>query len=134
MSAWLCSDEHILEMASYYVEHCQKYSGDETTLKQAAEILYNENLESLAARYGDDYPPIKVPSAYEPIVENIFHMAKMVGCYEYQSCEHEGWKTSEAKEMCATILYFLLNNHPDYDAGPWGFSRKAYIKQFMNKP
>lgn len=133
MSAWLCSDEHIFEMAHYYIEHCQKWSGGVMSFKDAAELLYNENLESLAARYGDEYPPIVVPQDYEPVVENIFHMAKMVGCYEYQSCEHDAWKESTAKEMCETILYYLMSNHPDYDAAPWGFERKEYVKKFVNK-
>ncbi len=133
MSAWLCSDEHIFEMAHYYVEHCQKWSGGDMTFKAAARYLHNENLNSLAARYGDEYPLIKVPGEYQPIVTNVFHMAKMVSCYEYQSCEHNRWENSIAKEMCEAIIRRLLSNHPDYDAAPWGFEREEYVKKFVNK-
>jgi len=101
MSAWLCSDKHIFELAKYYVEKCQQYTSSKLTFKEAALILYNENCNSLAARYGDDYTPIKIP-------------------VNYQACEHDEWEASRAKKICETISSYLLSNHPDYDAAPWG--------------
>ena len=120
MSAWLCSEKHIFELAKYYVDKCQQYSSDRITFAAAAQYLYDENCESLGARYGDDYNPIFIPITYKPTIDNIFVLAKQVDCYAYQSCEHDGWEKSQAHEMCESIKYHLLNNHPDYDAAPWG--------------
>lgn len=120
MSAWLCSDKHIFELAKYYVDHCQQYSRDKMSFREAAQELYKENCNSLAARYGDEYPPIKVPANYIPTIRNVFALAKQVDCYTYQACEHEEWEKSRAFKMCESIKYYLFSNHPDYDAAPWG--------------
>ena len=120
MSAWLCSDKHIFELAKYFVDNCQQYSSDKINFKAAAQFLYDENCESLGARYGDDYNPIFIPITYKPTIDNIFVLAKQVDCYAYQSCEHDGWETSRAYKMCEAIKYSLLNNHPDYEDAPWG--------------
>ena len=120
MSAFLCSEKHIFELAKYYVEKCQSYSSDKITFATAAQMLYDENCESLGARYGDDYNPIFIPINYAATIFNVFAMAKQVDCYSYQSCEHDGWENSKAYKMCESIKYHLLSNHPDYDTAPWG--------------
>ena len=120
MSAWLCSDKHIFELAKYYVENCQFYSYEKMSFREAAKELYNENCNSLLARYGDEYPPIKVPANYVPTIDNIFVMAKQVNCYEYQSCEHDGWEDSKAHAMCRAIKESLLTKNDEYENAPWG--------------
>lgn len=120
MSAWLCSNNHIFELAKYYTEHCQKWSNDKLSFKDAAQIMYRENCNSLGARYGDDYSPINIPVNHVPKVHNIFALAKLVDCYAYQSCEHDAWEKSKAYAMCESIKSHLLCNHPDYDKAEWG--------------
>jgi hypothetical protein len=121
MSAWLCSDKHIFELAKYYVEQCQQHSSSKLSFFEAAEILYTENCKSLSARYGDDdFEGITVPANYVPTVRNIFALAKLVDCYSYQACEHDEWEESRAHKMCESIKYHLLSNHPDYEAAEWG--------------
>ena len=120
MSAWLCSDKHIFELARYYVDRCQQYSSNKLSFKAAAQFLYDENCESINARYGDEYIPINIPNHYVHTIFNVFAMAKQVDCYSYQSCEHDGWESSRAHEICESIKYHLLSNHPDYEDAPWG--------------
>jgi hypothetical protein len=120
MSAFLCSDKHIFELAKYYVEKCQQYSSSKMSFKEAAEILYKENCNSLAARYGDEFEPIEIPVNHVSTIDNLFVMAKQVDCYEYQACEHDEWEASKAHEMCKSIKYHLFSNHPDYEAAHWG--------------
>jgi hypothetical protein len=121
MSAWLCSDTHIFELAKYYVDKCQSYSSSKLSFKEAAEILYGENCKSLAYRYGDeDFEVIRPPMDYVPSIRNIFALAKQVDCYSYQACEHPEWEESRAFKMCESIKYHLLSEHPDYEAAPWG--------------
>jgi hypothetical protein len=44
---------------------------------------------------------------------------KLISCYEYQSCEHEGWKTSEAKSFCESLQGKLITELPGYDGADW---------------
>lgn len=124
MSAWLCSEKHIFELAKYYVEKCQQYTAasNKMTFKEAAQELHDENCASLAARYGDDLTPISIPVNYVPTVNNIFALAKLVDCYSYQACEHDAWELSRANSMCESIKSHLLSNHPDYEAAEWGIN------------
>lgn len=121
MSAFLCSDKHIFELAKYYVDKCQSYVNNRLTFQEAAEILYEENCNSLGARYGDEeFDKLNPPLSYVPTIKNIFALAKQVDCYSYQACEHDGWEKSKAFEMCEAIKDGLLRNHPDYENAPWG--------------
>ena len=120
MSAWLCSDKHIFELAKYYAEKCQSYSSNKISFKEAAQILYDENCKSLEACYGETQDPIFIPINYAPTVRNIFALAKLVDCYSYQACEDDGWEASKANEICQSIKHHLLSNHPDYEKAPWG--------------
>jgi hypothetical protein len=43
-------------------------------------------------------------------------MLGVIGCYEYQSCEHPGWKTSEARAFCEALRDKLIHMLPGYDS------------------
>ena len=138
MSAWLCNESHLYEMAHYYVENCQKYvqAINKMDVEKVVTILWEANLDSLNYRYDDDIEENKISreklSHYRPIVTNIFHMAKLVGCYEYQSCENEKrWDVSKAKQICKDITDGLLTNSDDYESAPWGFDYDEYKNKFV---
>lgn len=121
MSAWLCSDKHIFELAQYFVDKCQTYSSSKLTFEQAAEELYKENVRSLNYRYDDDdFADLNPPHAYMRTVFDPAVLAKQVNCYEYQACEHPAWEESKAHEMCQDIKEHLLRNLPGYEDAPWG--------------
>jgi hypothetical protein len=65
-----------------------------------------------------------MPEAIEPPA-TIVEIAKAVSCYEYQSCEHDGWETSEAHAFCQALTEALLHSLPGYDAAPWGFDERV---------
>ena len=44
---------------------------------------------------------------------------KALDCYEYQSCEHPGWRTSEAKKVCDWLRGKLVASLPGYDEAAW---------------
>ena len=44
---------------------------------------------------------------------------KLCHGYEYQSCEHPGWKTSDARDYLRMIEKTACRNLPDYDDAPW---------------
>ena len=45
---------------------------------------------------------------------------KAVGCYEYQSCEHPGWKDSPARTICEQLKSWAQGKVRGYDGAPWG--------------
>ncbi len=121
MSAFLCSDTHIFELAKYYVDNCQQFANKRLTFREAADVLYKANCESLGSRYGDEeFEEQVAPELYRPTITNIHVMAKQVDCFSYQACEFDGWEKSAAHEMCDSIKYNLLSHSPEYDDAPWG--------------
>ena len=130
MSAWLCNEDHIYEMAHYYVNHTAVTT---MSVDDVATVLYDMNVDSLACRYDDDpddMPRVKL-SHYRPIVTNPLHMASFIGCYSYQSCECDTWEESHAYKMCQQMLESLnlpkdYHTLPEYSEAPWGFSVEEY--------
>ena len=98
-------------------------------------MLWGENLASINARYPDtieDESACPGPCDFEgsisvagyrftrtPRLEPVV-ILKGVSCYEYQSCEHEGWKSSEAKAFCAALTDSMIALLPGYEEAPWG--------------
>lgn len=93
-------------------------------------MLWRECLASVAYRYPDDSdgerpgPPgfrdADVGTyTYTPApVLTDGALAKTLGCYRYQSCEHPGWNDSEAGKLTAA----LYNPNIPYDeSAPWGW-------------
>jgi hypothetical protein len=47
-------------------------------------------------------------------------VAKIIACYEYQSCEHDGWHKSAAYQAITRLGQRLLRHIPGYEDAPWG--------------
>lgn len=56
-----------------------------------------------------------------PLV-TLAELACGVACYEYQSCEHDGWETSAAHAFCRALKDHMLAHLPGFEAAPWGWS------------
>jgi hypothetical protein len=92
-------------------------------------LLWEENVKSVAARYDMPARHADEHAAYladieayrhEPLTLSAGAAAKIVDCYDYQSCEHDGWDASEARRVTAHLSVRLPHKGPDYDAAPWG--------------
>ncbi len=93
--------------------------------------LVAENAASVHYRYPQD--PIDglpgptdaywmKPYFYSPFggrVPTVVEGLKLIKCYEYQSCEHPNWETSEAKAFCDALKEHLIRHLPGYDDAPW---------------
>lgn len=95
--------------------------------------LLRENRNSLAARYPSDFETMMDGNlnAYRFRMDlhalNRLHpaeVAAMIDCYEYQSCEHEEWKTSDARKWCDWLRRVLWSLLPEYN-GQWQYQRPA---------
>ncbi len=62
------------------------------------------------------------PYEFSPLpgVPDTVVVLKAIACYEYQSREHPGWKTSEAKRFCDALAAHTLRHLPGWEkAAGW---------------
>jgi hypothetical protein len=102
---------------------------DVEMMAAVGDMLIQENIKSIQARYPDtiahpDAMPgsiarywndgaYQIPSLTQRLT--IIEAFKALACYEYQSCEHEGWEKSEAHKFCESFRDSLINVLPGYD-------------------
>lgn len=99
---------------------------------EVANMLWSENVKSVRDRYdhrGDDLPGPNdrnytvtladfngtVWDSTEPV-----QVLKACDCYEYQSCEHDGWPASEAHAFIEGLRGRAWRALVGYDDAKWG--------------
>lgn len=111
---------------SEWVAHSLR--GNINEAKRIGQVLIDECVRSVSHRYqdNDDLPgPVdpyylrqyefRIPRRRPNVVEGL----SILRCYEYQSCEHDGWHTSEAKRYCEALRDMLISSLPGMQAAPW---------------
>jgi hypothetical protein len=92
------------------------------------QMLWNENYASVNHRYSEsEEAPVYTPTlTNEPL--SPIAVLKALDCYEYQSCEHPGWKASDAKTLIDTIRGIIFTDHPEWAAmvPRYGSTTEAY--------
>ncbi len=109
-----------------------------TDYQRAAEVgalLWRENVASVLCRYShtpDDLPGTAGDAASQYrfserdarsicFVEiDPVQVIKACDCYDYQSCEHDEWETSEAKTFTETLRRAAAHAVAGYDDAKWG--------------
>ncbi len=91
----------------------------EATAGRVGAMLLAESARSVDHRYDEEEiePPYlftALPGTPDPVV-----VLKALDCYEYHSCEHPGWATSEAAAFCAALRRHAIHALPGYGAAPW---------------
>ena len=103
---------------------------------EIGEMLTNAMVASVTYRYPDDENelpgPINawymLPYRYQQGQRlTIVQAIKAIQCYEYQSCEHPGWRTSEAKEFCSALMSRLIVDLPGYEDAAWDISDAGLV-------
>lgn len=98
----------------------------EMTDTDLGRMLLRENMASVACRYAHkgftvDEFELSAYRASRPAREfSVVELLKALDCYEYQACEHNGWKGSRAATFCADLRTALIKCLPGYDDAPWG--------------
>ena len=105
---------------------------NETTVDAVGAMLWTENLASLEARYPNDTSgerpgPIGLTddvvrgySYNDPhYTLTVVEALQAIRCYEYQSCEHDGWNDSSAAAFCETLRVSLCRYLPGMTDAPW---------------
>lgn len=90
------------------------------TATRVGAVLAAENRRSVDHRYDEN--EIEDFYEYRPFPADIspVQVLKAIHCYEYQSCEHPGWKTSEAHEFCRALEVRAMTYLPGYEEAKWG--------------
>lgn len=146
MSAYLCSDRHLAYLIraaaqtnspagdcfSYYHDGKRRTvyaepSPNGMSFAEFGQMLRDENVRSLQARYGDRaaelvggfttythqiYPD---PSKFSAV-----QVAKALACYAYQTCEHGAWTASAAHSFVRDLEHRQWSRVPGYEAAAWG--------------
>jgi len=127
MSAWIVSKKHI----DLLVAAAGSVGMAVDNPHEVGQMLWHENHVSVNYRYGERTltPPYKFEAepnkAIDPVV-----VIKQINCLDYQSCEHEGWRTSAACRFLTDLTSKLeaklglpddkIHALPAYTAAPWG--------------
>jgi len=104
---------------------------DEHNASRIGSDLMRENIASVMSRYlnsgHDDLPgPITTPAAIDYTYRHSpyanldpVNVLKAISGYEYQSCEHPEWETSNAKAFCDRLRLAMIDNLAGYDESPY---------------
>jgi hypothetical protein len=89
------------------------------TAGRVGAMLLAENRRSVDHRYDEQeleepYLFTRLAGTPDPVV-----VLKAIDCYEYQSCEHPGWRFSEAQPFCQALRALTIGHLPGYDRAPW---------------
>lgn len=127
---------HAGPLTWYYGNPTQLGKLDSSTADRVGQMLWAENFASVQYRYPTDTPetlpgPIGITPAYATFYTytqprrrlTAVEAFKAIACYEYQSCEHPGWETSEARAFCRALEHAIIRSLPGWDdAAGWGLS------------
>jgi len=139
MSAWVVSRTHIeyLIEAGLWLERREHFPltwrnpSDqkicelrEDNASQIGQMLWKQNYMSVNYRYDEnDQVEISEPYTHRMLpgrqIDPVWTI-KAIHCFQYQSCEHPGWETSEAYAYCQTLMNSMTHCLPGYEQAPWG--------------
>lgn len=86
-------------------------------------MLWAENYASVNYRYCEkDMAPEYVHKSDPYRKWDAVAVLKAIACYEYQACEHPGWKTSEARAFCEELRGNAIHALPGYAEASWEVS------------
>jgi hypothetical protein len=131
----MCSEVHLstLVSAAIYYEHGRLQAPyirdagapDLSDEEHTFQVLVAENVKSLVARYGDkelaeggmaDTKGYRYTPTALSAVTNGAWILRLISSYAYQSCEHDGWENSFAKEWVEGLKEAVITKLPGYDA------------------
>lgn len=125
MSAFIVNDNHISALVRWACRDNLRYyrrntagvgvAGDE---QRIAQLLLDENIKSVNHRYNEATEQAIVYDAFATDLLPI-QVIKACHCLAYQSCEHDGWETSEAKCILDSIEAAAVRRLPGYDDAEW---------------
>lgn len=109
------------------------------TADRVGHVLVRENFRSVRGLYPDAEEGGRLPGAISSHILPYHYSSPRywptpvetlaaIACYEYQSCEHEEWVTSEALRFCEALRMAMIWRLPGYNAAPWEWTPEVLLK------
>jgi len=102
--------------------------GDYAAANRLGQLLLNENVSSVNYRYPGD-PELPADESYQCRTTarlSAVDVLMALDGYEYQSCEHPGWRTSEAHSFTDALRRALIGHLPGYsESDCWAIPETA---------
>jgi hypothetical protein len=124
MSAFICNHSHVTALAVYAGRH--RLLG-RTSPNQIGDRLHAENVKSVNYRYGEATRPDFAMcewAAFQAFSDA--QILKAAECLRYQSCEHPGWKESDACRLLEAIIGRCSGPPSGYDEADWVITPPAH--------
>jgi hypothetical protein len=126
MSAWIVSKNHIDHLVAGAVRLGIVHPQDVTVVGR---MLTNANKKSIRARYGyDDEGAARVKTYWYQrpyaLLSDV-SLLKQAACYDYQSCEYDGYENGPAHKFIVKLERTLealgvTRQSEGYEHAPWG--------------
>jgi hypothetical protein len=130
MSAFVVDNAHIDALVTYAGDHHVSYYLNHRTVidaGNASEIgqkLLDENVRSVNYRYRETDKAERYEFKRWTRPLQAITVIKAIECLDYQSCETDDWRQTEAFAILQAIKDAAIENLPGYkaayDAAPWG--------------
>lgn len=122
MSAWIVSKAHI-DVLVHAMGRRELF--DSITLDEAGQRLWDENYRSVNYRYQENAQTPRYTYEQPPVKWSPDQLTKILGCYEYQSCESHNFEDTEAGLWCLDLREALVREGADENSdearsAPWG--------------
>jgi hypothetical protein len=146
MSAFVCQPEHIGLLAAFLATDQEPKSHvlREEKATRFAITLARQNIDSVAYRYPGDKDGERpgpaglkdqqiidlaglwaVHFANNPPQKTLTEIIKFAHCLDYQSCETDDYKTTNAADLIRQIIYAACRNRHDYEPAAWEYNAPA---------
>ena len=116
----------------WYREHMQELTVE--TAGRVGAMLMAENRASVNHRYSEDeweQPYTFMMLAGSPHPADVL---KACDGYEYQACEHPGWRTSEAAKFCDALRHAAIDAWDEYnDSRAWTIDDPAFFVKMEDR-
>lgn len=130
MSAFVVSQNHVSALAHYAVVKKVWLDGRSATqddFKSIYKVLAAENVRSVCCRYEDDKPEnyaafVSGRGVKPHVVLDAVQVVKLADCLEYQSCETENYRETEAYKLLNRIRSAATYSLPGYDDAKWAIA------------
>ena len=149
MSAWIVPKEHIDICVTAIMrtpQNAAKFTDEDKD--SIGQVLWEECWNSIADRYShypDGERPGPIGFTYDEIAGYRYREPQFeitagealgaLGCYSYQSCEHNGWEDSLAYSIVtAAIAYHETGPGEPHYEGPWGWGAEDIAERERGEP
>lgn len=128
MSAFVVNPAHInalvtwaamkRDLSYYWQNRTRHIKGDE---KRIAAVLHAENVRSVNSRYQDHEPAhgFRYKFTLNDATRSPVSIIKACHGYEYQACETDDWRESEAHAIIRAIERHAMHSLPGYESADW---------------